>query len=69
MFGAVQDAAVVALESQQESVRALNQLYQERRDTLVTALNQLGWHVAQPQGTFLSGVRYHKAMMVKHLRI
>lgn len=52
VFGAVQDAAVVALESQQESVQALNQLYQERRDTLVTALNQLGWHVAQPQGTF-----------------
>ena len=52
VFGAVQDAAVAALEGPQDSVEQMRKLYRERRDTLVDGLVKLGWNVRKPEATF-----------------
>ncbi|HOW42659.1 MAG TPA: LL-diaminopimelate aminotransferase [Candidatus Omnitrophota bacterium] len=52
IFSAIQVAAVSALESDQEHVRSMSRLYQERRDALVDGLNGLGWKVQKPRATF-----------------
>jgi LL-diaminopimelate aminotransferase len=52
IFSAIQVAAVSALESDQEHVRSMSRLYQERRDVLVDGLNGLGWKVQKPRATF-----------------
>ncbi|HBF75996.1 MAG TPA: aspartate aminotransferase [Lactobacillus sp.] len=57
IFGAVQDAATVGLESDQSSVEQLRTLYRQRRDTLVGGLKQIGWNVVEPKGTFFVWVK------------
>ncbi len=50
MFEAVQEASVAALDSDQESVRAMCEIYRRRRDILVDALNAIGLDVTPPKG-------------------
>ena len=50
MFEAVQEAAVAALTSDQESVREMCAIYQRRRDVLVGALRRIGLDVDPPKG-------------------
>lgn len=50
MFEAVQEASVAALESDQESVREMCEIYRRRRDILVDALNAIGLDVTPPKG-------------------
>lgn len=50
MFDAVQEASVAALDSDQESVRAMCEIYRRRRDILVDALNAIGLDVTPPKG-------------------
>ncbi len=50
MFEAVQEASVSALDSDQESVRAMCEIYRRRRDILVDALNAIGLDVTPPKG-------------------
>ena len=50
MFEAVQEAAVAALTSDQESVREMCAIYQRRRDVLVGALRRIGLDVDLPKG-------------------
>lgn len=57
IFGAVQDAAAVALLGSQESVQQLGLLYEQRRDVLVHKLRSIGWNVPSPQGTFFAWFR------------
>jgi len=52
IFSAIQIAGVAALETDQEFVNKMCQLYQERRDILVDGLNSLGWKVKKPKATF-----------------
>ncbi len=57
IFGAVQDAAAVALLGSQESVQQLGLLYEQRRDVLVHKLRSIGWNVPSPKGTFFAWFR------------
>jgi LL-diaminopimelate aminotransferase len=52
IFSAIQWAGIAALEGPQQCVQEMCQLYQERRDTLLGGLNNLGWQVRSPQATF-----------------
>ncbi|NIA08709.1 MAG: LL-diaminopimelate aminotransferase [Nitrospiraceae bacterium] len=51
-FGAVQEAGIAALESDQSCVREMQAIYTQRRDTLVTGLQMLGLDVPLPKATF-----------------
>ena len=51
MFGAVQRAAVAALEGPQDCVRDMCTIYARRRDLLVEALRSTGLHATPPKGT------------------
>lgn len=51
-FQAIQFAAVEALEGNQSCVDDMRNIYQERRDTLVSGLNDIGFQVELPKATF-----------------
>lgn len=51
-FNAVQEAGIAALESDQSSIAAMQKLYEERRDVLVTGLREMGLKVEPPKATF-----------------
>lgn len=51
VFQAVQYAGIAALTGPDEPVRAMRQVYQERRDVLVEALQDLGCPVTPPRAT------------------
>ncbi len=50
MFEAVQEASAAALDSDQESVRDMCEIYRRRRDVLVDALRAIGLEVTPPKG-------------------
>jgi LL-diaminopimelate aminotransferase len=52
IFCAIQLAGVTALEGPQGHIRNACQLYQERRDALVSGLNSLGWQIKAPKASF-----------------
>ncbi|WP_067839683.1 pyridoxal phosphate-dependent aminotransferase [Amphibacillus sediminis] len=52
LFGAIQEAAAEALLGPQNETIALTQVYQDRRDHFISLLQQSGWGVTSPQGTF-----------------
>ncbi|QPA31811.1 pyridoxal phosphate-dependent aminotransferase [Thermaerobacillus caldiproteolyticus] len=54
LFGAIQEAAATALLSSQDCVKELVSLYESRRNTLVKALQQIGWDVTAPAGSFFA---------------
>ncbi|GMB08706.1 pyridoxal phosphate-dependent aminotransferase [Thermolongibacillus altinsuensis] len=54
LFGAIQEAAAVALLSSQQCVRELVALYERRRNTLIGALREIGWEVKAPAGSFFA---------------
>jgi len=57
IFGAVQDAAIVALRDESDFVPKLVQMYRRRRDALVDGLRELGWKVNRPGATFYVWLR------------
>ncbi|MDO8383541.1 MAG: aminotransferase class I/II-fold pyridoxal phosphate-dependent enzyme [Microbacterium sp.] len=57
MFGATQEAAAAALTGDQAAAADLVELYQRRRDVVVSGLRDIGWEVAAPEGTFFVWVR------------
>lgn len=57
LFGAIQEAAVTALSSDQECVREMNHLYQRRRDVFIKGIKELGWEVKAPEGSFFAWLR------------
>jgi len=56
-FEAVQDAGIAALSGSQDCVRDMNLIYKERRDALITGLNELGMDVKPPKATFYVWVK------------
>lgn len=50
-FGAIQDAAIVALRSSQDCIDEMNAIYTRRRDTIVEALRAIGLECNSPQAT------------------
>jgi len=61
-FNAVQEAGIAALESDQSSVTAMQKLYEERRDVLVTGLHEAGLEVEPPKATFYVWCKTPKGM-------
>ncbi|MEW4285155.1 pyridoxal phosphate-dependent aminotransferase [Priestia koreensis] len=54
IFSAVQEAAAVALLSSQECVTELNALYESRRNVFINGLQEIGWKVEAPAGSFFA---------------
>lgn len=54
LFSAVQEAAAVALLESQECVQQLVGLYESRRNTFISALQDIGWGVIAPAGSFFA---------------
>ncbi|MCB4792041.1 MAG: LL-diaminopimelate aminotransferase [Elusimicrobia bacterium] len=52
VFGAVQEAAVAALNGPQDCVDDMRKIYKTRRDALVDGLVKLGWKVTKPRASF-----------------
>ncbi|MDD4894267.1 MAG: LL-diaminopimelate aminotransferase [Candidatus Omnitrophica bacterium] len=52
IFSAVQLAGIAALEGPQHYVVDMCNLYQQRRDTLITGLKSIGWDIKPPKATF-----------------
>lgn len=52
LFGAVQQAATKALLAEQTEVESLVSIYQERRNVIIDKLNEIGWQVKAPKGSF-----------------
>ena len=50
-FGAIQDAAIVALRSSQDCIDEMNTIYMRRRDAIVEALQAIGLECNTPQAT------------------
>jgi alanine-synthesizing transaminase len=50
-FTPIQVAAITALESSQQCVKEIRDMYQARRDVLVKGLNEAGWAVESPRAT------------------
>jgi len=57
IFSAIQLAGIAALEGSQEHIKNMRQIYQERRDILISGLKFLGWRVKPPQATFYVWIR------------
>lgn len=57
LFGAVQEAAVAALTDSQSCVRELNALYESRRNVFIGGLQELGWNVEAPEGSFFAWLK------------
>ncbi len=50
-FQPIQIAAIVTLNEAGEYPKAVNEIYQSRRDSLVDGLNRIGWELERPKGT------------------
>nr|WP_273545571.1 pyridoxal phosphate-dependent aminotransferase [Paenibacillus caui] len=54
LFGGIQEAAKVALTSDQQNVRDLAALYETRRNALFSELDKIGWNANKPSGSFFA---------------
>jgi len=52
VFQAIQVAADEALKNGDNAIKDMRKLYQDRRDTFVKALKEIGWSVPAPKATF-----------------
>ncbi|MEI7884526.1 MAG: LL-diaminopimelate aminotransferase [Clostridia bacterium] len=59
-FQAVQYAGIAALNGDKACVKAVCDIYKERRDVVVAGLRSMGWKIAAPKGTFYIWVRVPK---------
>ena len=50
-YQGILNGAIAALSGSQAGVKEANDTFRQRRDTFVTALNQIGWHVSTPAAT------------------
>lgn len=60
IFPAVQDAGIYALKNCANWTKKFNEIYRARRDKLVKTLNELGWNITAPKGTFYLWIRVPK---------
>ncbi|MFD1735523.1 pyridoxal phosphate-dependent aminotransferase [Bacillus salitolerans] len=54
LFGGIQEAAATALLSSQNCVDELVQMYESRRNILIHGLQEIGWDVTAPPGSFFA---------------
>ncbi|MNE20030.1 LL-diaminopimelate aminotransferase [compost metagenome] len=54
LFGAIQEAAKVALTASQQNVSDLVSIYESRRNALFSALSDIGWEAVKPSGSFFA---------------
>jgi L-glutamine---4-(methylsulfanyl)-2-oxobutanoate aminotransferase len=57
LFGAVQEAAVAALTESQSCVLELKAKYESRRNVFIDGLQELGWNVVAPAGSFFAWLK------------
>jgi alanine-synthesizing transaminase len=57
IFQPIQIAAIIALNEDQRCVEEIVQIYQKRRDTLITGLERAGWKIEKPKGTMFVWAR------------
>lgn len=57
LFPAIQVAAAAALNGPQQCVTEQLQIYEKRRNTLITACEKIGWQVEAPAGSFFAWLR------------
>ncbi|WP_404432318.1 pyridoxal phosphate-dependent aminotransferase [Sutcliffiella horikoshii] len=57
IFGAIQEAAATALLDKQTCVKELVELYEERRNVLIQGLQEIGWEVKAPKGSFFAWLK------------
>ncbi len=50
-YQGILNGAIAALTGSQAGVKAANDTFRQRRDTFITALHQIGWHVPTPVAT------------------
>jgi LL-diaminopimelate aminotransferase len=62
IFKAIQEAGITALTGPQDHIPELINMYTQRRDVVVSGLNQLGWHIETPKATFYVWVPTPKSM-------
>lgn len=55
LYGGIQEAAAAALLGPQDEVHKQQAMYEKRRDLLINSLNEIGWEVTAPEGSFLHG--------------
>jgi LL-diaminopimelate aminotransferase len=71
VFQAIQEAAIVALDTENQILSTIRKTYQERRDTLFNGLRKIGMHVIKPDATFYIWAkipsRFDSMGFVKHL--
>jgi len=60
VFQAIQEASIVALNIQDDILKNIRQIYQQRRDTLYEGLVSLGLNVIKPEATFYLWVKVPK---------
>jgi alanine-synthesizing transaminase len=51
IFQPIQIAAIIALNGPYDCVEEIRHAYRERRDTLISGLNRVGWDIPSPKGT------------------
>lgn len=54
LFGGIQEAAATALLSPQKCVEELVEKYESRRNVFIQALQEIGWDVKAPEGSFFA---------------
>ncbi len=57
IFQPIQIASIIALNQCDSYVQVIKDLYQDRRDTVISGLNRLGWEVPSPKGTMFVWAR------------
>ncbi len=51
IFQPIQIAAIIALTGSYDCVSEIVEVYQQRRDTLISGLERIGWNIEKPKGT------------------
>ena len=51
IFQPIQIAGIIALNEMEHYVGSIQKMYRDRRDTLVSGLNRIGWEVESPKAT------------------
>lgn len=54
LFGGIQEAAATALNGDQDPVQKLTATYESRRNCFIKEINDIGWEVDAPKGTFFA---------------
>lgn len=57
IFQPIQIASIIALNGDQDCVRQIVQEYEDRRNALISRLNDIGWHVDYPEATMFVWAR------------